>query len=78
MIPTITQAKETEMDLSNLYTVGQVADYLHVSRSTIYSLVRRGHLGSISVGRHKRFTAQHVKEYLNTHGRVIVVPVTTI
>lgn len=66
------------MDLSNLYTVGQVADYLHVSRSTIYSLVRRGHLGSISVGRHKRFTAQHVKEYLNTHGRVIVVPVTTI
>jgi putative molybdopterin biosynthesis protein len=61
------------MDLSNLYTVNQVADYLHVSRSTIYSLVRRGHLASISVGKHKRFTAQQVKEYLNTHGRVIVV-----
>lgn len=71
-------AKETGMDLSSLYTVGQVADYLHVSRSTVYSLARRGHLASVSVGRHKRFTAQHVKDYLNTHGRVIVVPATTI
>ena len=49
-----------------------VADYLHVSRGTIYSLVSRKEIDSIKVGRNRRFTAQQVKEYISRRQVVVV------
>jgi putative molybdopterin biosynthesis protein len=63
------------MDLPNLYTPEQVAEYLHVARGTVYSMVSRGEIQSIKVGRNRRFTAQHVREYIYRRGPEVVVVV---
>ena len=39
------------MDMPTLYTPNEVADYLHVSRGTIYGLLRNNEIGSVKVGR---------------------------
>ena len=56
------------MDMPTLYTPNEVADYLHVSRGTIYSLLRNREIESLKVGRNRRFTAAHVKNYINKRG----------
>jgi len=61
------------MEIPSLYTPNEVADYLHVSRGTIYSLVSRKEIDSIKVGRNRRFTAQQVKEYISRRQQVVVV-----
>lgn len=67
------QSKGTKMDMPTLYTPNEVADYLHVSRGTIYSLLRNNEIGSVKVGRNRRFTAGHVKEYLTKRGPEVVI-----
>jgi putative molybdopterin biosynthesis protein len=42
----------------------EVADMLHVSRSTIYDLIRRGELHSYRIGRKVRFTQDDVDAYI--------------
>ena len=42
----------------------EVADILHVSRSTIYELIRRGEINSYKVGRKVRFTQDDVDAYI--------------
>jgi excisionase family DNA binding protein len=61
------------MELPSLYTPNQVADYLHVSRGTIYSMISRNEIDSIKVGRNRRFTAQQVKEYVLRRGQQVVI-----
>jgi len=64
------------MELPNLYTPAQVADYLHVSRGTIYSMLSRGQMESMKVGRSRRFTEQQIRDYLDSNranGRVEMV-----
>ena len=61
------------MEMPSLYTPNQVADYLHVSRGTIYSMISINEIDSIKVGRSRRFTAQQVREYLLRRGQQIVV-----
>jgi len=61
------------MDMPSLYTPNQVADYLHVSRGTIYSLISRNEIDSIKVGRNRIFTAKQVNEYLSRRGQQVVV-----
>ena len=60
------------MSIPSLYTPSEVADYLHVSRGTIYSLLSRGEINSVKIGRNRRFTADNVREYLNQRGAVLV------
>ena len=43
----------------------QVADILHVSKSTIYNLVRSGELHSYNIGRKVRFTQEDVDAYIS-------------
>lgn len=45
-------------------TADDVAKLLHVSKSTVYNLVRRGDLHSYKVGRKTRFTRKHVSDYI--------------
>ena len=61
------------MDLPTLYTPAEVADYLHVSRGTVYSLLSRRQIDSIKVGRNRRFTAQQIKEYLIRRPQEVIV-----
>lgn len=42
----------------------EVADILHVSRSTIYDLIRRGEIHSYKIGRKVRFTQDDVDAYI--------------
>jgi putative molybdopterin biosynthesis protein len=62
------------MSIPSLYTPAEVADYLHVSRGTIYSLLSRGEINSLKIGRNRRFTAENIREYLNQRGAVQVQP----
>ena len=61
------------MNLPSLYTPNEVADYLHVSRGTIYSMVSRREIDSIKVGRNRRFTAEQVKDYIARRQQVVIV-----
>ena len=61
------------MDLPTLYTPAQVADYLHVSRGTVYSLLSRRQIDSVKVGRNRRFTAEHVKDYLARNPQEVII-----
>jgi len=61
------------MEMPTLYTPNQVADYLHVSRGTIYSLISRGDIESIKVGRNRRFTPEQIRGYINKHRQVVIV-----
>ena len=69
----IYQSKGTNMDMPTLYTPNEVADYLHVSRGTIYGLLRNNEIGSVKVGRNRRFTAGHVRDYLTKRGPEVVI-----
>ncbi len=42
----------------------EVADFLHVSKSTIYDLIRRGEIRSYKIGRKVRFTQEDVDTYI--------------
>ena len=42
----------------------EVAELLHVSKSTIYELIRRGEINSYKVGRKVRFTQDDVDAYI--------------
>ena len=42
----------------------EVADMLHVSKSTIYDLIRRGEIHSYKIGRKVRFTQDDVDAYI--------------
>lgn len=61
------------MEMPSLYTPKEVADYLKITRGTVYSMVSRQEIASIKVGRHRRFTAQQVKDYLAEKRRVEVM-----
>lgn len=60
------------MDMPNLYTAADVADYLGLSRGTIYSLVSRGEIDSVKMGRARRFTGQQIKEYVQRDRQAVI------
>lgn len=62
-----------KMDMPTLYTPNEVAEYLHVSRGTVYSLLKNREIESVKVGRNRRFTAAHVKKYLENRGPQVVI-----
>lgn len=52
------------MEKDKALSTQQVADILHVSKSTIYNLIRGGELQSYKVGRMLRFTQEDVDTYI--------------
>lgn len=52
------------MDNNKGLSTQQVADILHVSKSTIYDLIRKGEITSYKVGRKVRFTQEDVDAYI--------------
>jgi excisionase family DNA binding protein len=61
------------MEMPSLYTPKEVADYLKISRGAVYNLVAKQEIESIKVGRHRRFTAQQVKNYMTEKRKVEVM-----
>lgn len=53
------------MENRNALSVQDVADMLHVSKSTIYGLIKNGEINSYAVGRKVRFTENDVQEYIS-------------
>ncbi|MDO4983300.1 MAG: helix-turn-helix transcriptional regulator [Eubacteriales bacterium] len=43
----------------------EVADILHISKSTVYELIRRGEINSYKIGRKVRFTQEDVDAYIS-------------
>jgi excisionase family DNA binding protein len=48
----------------DILTIGELAEYLKVSKSTLYKLVREGGLPSRKVGRHWRFRKNAIDRWL--------------
>lgn len=61
------------MEMPSLYTPKEVAGYLKISRGAVYNLVAKQEIESIKVGRHRRFTAQQVKNYMTEKRKVEVM-----
>lgn len=53
-----------EHDNEQALTADDVAEMLHVSKSTVYNLVRSGDLHSYTIGRKIRFTHKQVRDYI--------------
>ena len=51
----------TDSLLTELMTVGQMADLLQMRRSTVEDYARRGLLPSLKLGRHRRFVRSDVE-----------------
>jgi len=50
-------------------TIDELADYLKISKSTLYHLVRRGEVPGTKIGRHWRFHRQVIERWLGEGGR---------
>jgi excisionase family DNA binding protein len=70
---TFNQLEGAVMNIPTLFTPKQVADYLHVSRGTIYSMISRQEIQSLKVGRNRRFTSEHIEDYIRNRQTVVIV-----
>jgi len=51
-------------DSSSIFTIGNLAEYLKISKSTLYKLAQHGKLPGVKVGRHWRFHKNAVDRWL--------------
>lgn len=49
---------------NEILTIDELSDYLKISRSTLYKLVRQGRIPSQKVGRHWRFRKVAIDRWL--------------
>lgn len=65
------------MDQNKSLSTEQVANILHVSKSTIYSLIKKGDITSYKIGRKVRFTQEDVDAYIarSRHSQQVAAPV---
>jgi excisionase family DNA binding protein len=57
-------------DPEYLFTVSEIADYLRVSKMTVYRLLDSDELGHMRIGRTFRIPAAAFTEYLRVNSRV--------
>jgi excisionase family DNA binding protein len=50
--------------LPTLYSPSEVASVFGVSRSTLYVLMQKGELQSLHVGRKRKFTMEHMEDFI--------------
>ena len=55
----------SETRLPILYTVEEVADILHIGRSTVFNLIKENKLQSIKLGRSRRVPIDAMKAYVD-------------
>lgn len=52
-------------------TIDELSDYLRISKSTLYKLVREGKIPAQKVGRHWRFSRAAIDKWLAKTERII-------
>lgn len=65
------------MDQNKSLSTEEVAKILHVSKSTIYALIKKGEIVSYKIGRKVRFTQEDVDAYIarSRHSQQVAAPV---
>lgn len=65
------------MEQNKSLSTQEVANILHVSKSTIYDLIRKGEITSYKIGRKVRFTQEDVDAYIgrSRHSQRVAAPV---
>lgn len=53
---------------SSVFTIDELAEYLKISKSTLYKLAQEGSIPSQKVGKHWRFHKDAVDEWLRQRG----------
>lgn len=53
-------------------TVGDVCEYLQVSRAMIYRLLKEKRIGSFKVGGDYRFTQEHIADFVKRNEQAAV------
>ncbi|MGA7701943.1 MAG: helix-turn-helix domain-containing protein [Thermoguttaceae bacterium] len=59
---------------SSVLTIDELAEYLKISKSTLYKLAQEGSIPSQKVGKHWRFHKDAVDEWLRQRGPVTPSP----
>ena len=55
----------TETRLPMLFSIEEVADILHIGRSTVFKLIKEGKIQSIKMGRSRRVPIDAMQNYVN-------------
>lgn len=58
-------------NVNEIMTVGELAEYLKVSRTTIYMLAQQGSIPGNKVGKSWRFHKDAIDEWLRTRSRKV-------
>ncbi len=53
-------------------TIDELADYLKLSKSTLYHFARNGNVPGVKVGRHWRFHKAAIDEWMRKGGRFTI------
>lgn len=53
--------------ISKMMTVQEVADYLRISRFSVYNMVKKGELPAMKVLNKFRFNLENIEQYLKKH-----------
>ena len=64
--------------MSELMTLSEVADYLRVTKKTIYRLLEQGKIPSTKVGRQWRFNREVINDWLSEHTKKIVANILVV
>ncbi len=51
-------------NVSGVFTIDELADYLKIPKSTLYKLAKEGKLPGQKIGRHWRFSREAVDQWL--------------
>lgn len=51
-------------ELPILFSPKQASAVLGISRTTLYEQMRLGHLGSLKLGRSRKFTQEHMQDFI--------------
>ncbi len=68
VVPIDSASKVTAVTADGTYTVPQAAHRLQLSEVAVFALLKDGKLGSIKNGRYRRFTEEHIQQYLDSVG----------
>jgi len=55
---------DMEDNYDDVFTIGDVAEYLKISRSSAYQLAKKGELPGRKVGKHWRFHRHSIEQWL--------------
>ncbi|NLY02136.1 MAG: helix-turn-helix domain-containing protein [Rhodopirellula sp.] len=59
---------------STVFTIDELAEYLKISKSTLYKLAQEGSIPSQKVGKHWRFHKDAIDEWLRQRGPIAPPP----